>query len=90
MSVKISLHKTHRPFADGLEVVDVEGSAVGECLDALIERFPEMEKKLFAEKGKLRDAIEIYLNLESAYPDELARPVKDGDEIFVTIILAGG
>ncbi len=90
MSVKINLHKTHRSFAGGLEAVDVEGRTVGECLDALVERFPEMEEKLFARKGKLLDVIEIYLNLESAYPDELARPVKDGDEIYATIILAGG
>lgn len=90
MSVKISLHKTHRPFADGLEVVEVDGSTVGECIDALIERYPEMEKKLFVEKDKLLNAIEIYLNLETAYPDELARPVKDGDEIHITVMLAGG
>ncbi len=90
MSVKINLHKTHRPFADGLEMVEVDGSTVGECLGALVERFPEMEEKLFAKKGKLHDVIEIYLNLESAYPDELTRPVKDGDEIYATIILAGG
>ncbi len=90
MSVKINLHKTHRASAGGLETVDVDGRTVGECLDALIRRFPEMEEKLFAGKGKLLDVIEIYLNLESAYPNELARPVKDGDEIYATIILAGG
>ncbi|MCP4691949.1 MAG: MoaD/ThiS family protein [Desulfobacterales bacterium] len=90
MSVKIHIHKTHRPFTDGLEVVEVDGSVVEECLDRLIERYPEMEKKLFVKKGKFLNAIEIYLNLETAYPDELARPVKDGDEIYITVMLSGG
>jgi hypothetical protein len=30
------------------------------------------------------------MNLQSAYPNELAKPVKDGDEIHVTLLLAGG
>ena len=34
--------------------------------------------------------VEVYVNLESAYPDELAKQVKDGDEIHLTYMLAGG
>jgi hypothetical protein len=34
--------------------------------------------------------VEIYVNLESAYPDELARPVKNGDAISITLTIAGG
>ena len=90
MSVKTHIHKTHRQFTNGLEVVEVDGSTVGECLNHLVERFPGMEKELFDKKGGLRNIIEIYINLESAYPDELSKPVKDGDEIHITFMLAGG
>ena len=90
MGVCVNIHQTHRHLADGLEVVEVGGNSVGECLNNLIERYPAMEDALFDEKGKLINVIEIYHNLESAYPDELARPVEDGDEIHITIILAGG
>jgi molybdopterin converting factor small subunit len=71
-------------------VVEVDGKSVGECLDELVERFPGMEKALFAENGKLLNRIEIYRNLESAYPDELAARVEDGDEIHITVLLSGG
>jgi molybdopterin converting factor small subunit len=90
VGVRVNIHQTHRHLTDGLEVVEVDGSSVGECLDNLVERYPAMEEALFAEKGKLINVIEIYHNLESTYPEELVRPVESGDEIHITMILAGG
>jgi molybdopterin converting factor small subunit len=34
--------------------------------------------------------VEIYVNMESSYPEELAKPVKDGDELYIVIIISGG
>ena len=90
MSIKAHIHKTHRQFTNGLEVVEVDGNTVGECLNHLVKQFPGIEKELFNKNGKLRNIVEIYVNLESTYPDELAKAVVDGDEIHVTFILAGG
>jgi molybdopterin converting factor small subunit len=90
LGVKVHIHKTHRQYTNGTEAVEVEGSTVGECLKHLVGQFPGIGKELFGKKGDLRNIIEIYINLESAYPDELAKPVKDGDEIYITFMLAGG
>ena len=90
MAIKVNIHATHRQFANGLEVVEVDGSTVGECLNHLIKQFPGMEKALFAKKDKLLNTIEIYVNHASAYPNELLKPVKDGDEIHLITMLAGG
>jgi len=90
MAVNVSIHKTHRQFTNGLEVVAVEGKTVGECLTHLIKQYPGMEKALFAKKDKLHNNVEIYLNHATAYPNELAKPVKDGDEIHLVIMLTGG
>ena len=90
MGVKINLHQSHRSYADGLEVVETAGSTVGDCLNDLIAQYPGLKEKLFDTKGKLRNTIEIYLNMESTYPDELKKKVKPGDEIYLTILLAGG
>jgi adenylyltransferase/sulfurtransferase len=90
MSVTVNLHKTHRPCASGLESVQVEGDTVGACLDALTERFPQMRDALYDNQGRLKSQLEIYLNMESAYPDELKKKVKPGDQIHITIMLAGG
>ncbi len=90
MAVKINIHTTHRPLTHGLEAVSVDGSTVGECLSHLIKQFPRMEKALFAKKDKLLNNVEIYLNHASAYPNELAKSVKDGDEIHLVVMLTGG
>ena len=90
MPVKVHIHTTHRQFTKGLEVVSLEGSTVGECLNQLVKQYPGMEKALFARKDKLQNNIEIFVNDGTAYPNELIKPVKDGDEIHLIIMLAGG
>jgi len=90
MAINIHVHTTHRQFTNGLQVVAVEGTTVGECLNQLVKQFPGMEKALFAKKDKLLNTIEIYVNHASAYPNELIKPVKDGDEIHLITMLAGG
>ena len=90
MAVKVHIHATHRQFTNGLKVVAVEGNTVGECLERVIKQFPGMEKALFAKKDKLLNFIEVYVNNGSAHPNELGKPVKDGDEIHLVIMLAGG
>ena len=90
MAVKVHIHTTHRQFTDGLEVVAVDGTTVGDCLNHLIRQFPRMEKALFAKKDKLLNNVEVYLNHASAYPNELVKPVKDDDEIHLVVMLTGG
>ena len=90
MPIKVHIHATHRQFTNGSEIVTVEGNTVGECLNQLVKQFPGMEKALFAKKDKLLNIVEVYVNHVSAYPNELVKPVKDGDEIHLIIMLAGG
>ena len=90
MAVKVHIHTTHRQYTNGLEVVDVKGNTVGDCLNHLIQQFPGMERALFAKKDKLHNTIEVYVNHATAYPNELMKPVKDGDAIHLVVMLAGG
>ena len=90
MAVKIHIHTTHRQYTNGLEVVEVNGNTVGDCLNHLVRQFPGMDKALFAKKDKLLNVVEVYVNHATAYPNELAKPVKEGDEIHLVVMLAGG
>lgn len=90
MAIQVNLHRTHRALADGREAVQVEGATVGECLRQLVQRYPGLRDELFEGPDRLKKNVEIWLNLESAYPDELSRPTADGDQIHVTVLLAGG
>lgn len=90
MSVKIKLHRSLAKLADGQAVVEVNGDTVGQCLEQLAARFPKLKKKLFEKDGALSRILEIYINGESTYPDELASAVKDGDELDTVMRISGG
>ena len=90
VSIKVHIHKTHRQYTEGNKTVEVKGSTVGQCLQFLVSLYPGLKKAIFDDKGALKKVIEVYLNLESAYPDELKKIVKEGDEIHLTLIIAGG
>ncbi len=90
MSVEVNVHLTHRQYTDNQKSVEVEGKTIGEALTALCKKYPGIEPELFDSKGELIKHIEIYLNSESAYPDELKKSIKPGDKIHITAILSGG
>ncbi len=90
MGVKITIPSYLQSFTDNTEVVEVDGNTVGECLKYLIKHFPGIEKMLFAKNGKLLPYVGIYINGEDAYPDELAKSVKAGDEFYILYIIGGG
>ncbi len=90
MSVKINIPSYLQPYTAEQEVVEVSGSTAGECLDRLVEQFPDISQMLYVREGELFDYVSIYVNGESASTDESARPVKDGDELHILYILGGG
>jgi len=45
---------------------------------------------LFERKGKLHGYLGIFVNDAGAYPEELKKPVNDGDRINIVNIIAGG
>jgi molybdopterin converting factor small subunit len=90
MSIDLNIHKTHRQYTDGIEIVQTQGQTIGECIQHLIRQYPGMQNAIFDKSGKLQNTIEIYLNLQSAYPGELSKPVRDGDKIHIAVMLAGG
>jgi len=90
VSVKINIHPFLSQHTNDQDVVEVNGSTVGQCFEQLVARFPELRKWLFEKDGKLNRLVEIYVNAESSYPEELAKPVKDGDDLYIIIIISGG
>lgn len=90
MSISIYLHRVFRPYCDGEEKIQVEGSTINECLQSMTKLYPGLEKAVFTGKGKLHPLVEIYLNSASAYPDPLKKEVKNGDKLHLIHTLAGG
>jgi len=90
VSIKVDIPYFFQYLVNGVEVAEVNGSTVGECLEDLIKQFPNIKQLLFTKSGKLDMFRDIYVNGESIYPEGLAKPVQDGDELYIAILVAGG
>ena len=90
MTIAIHLHPDMSYLAANNDVVEADGGTIGECIEQLITQYPALKDLIFYKDGQLQTFIEIYLNRKAAYPDELRRKVKAGDEIHLTLTIAGG
>ena len=90
MGVKMRIHPVLREFTAGQETVEVTGTTVGDCIDSLEIQFPGIKQRLCDEQGQLFSFYDIYVNSASSYPEELAKPVNDGDELTILAIAGGG
>ena len=90
MSITVNIHQALRHLINNQATAEVSGTTVGECLADLVRQFPGIKAKLFDKKGKLLHYVDIYVNLESSYPEELAKLVNDGDKLSITLMIAGG
>jgi len=90
MSIKVNIPLFLQSVTGGVKVAEVSGNTVSECFKHLVKQFSLIEKELFDANGKIPDYYDIYVNGESAYPEELAKSVKDGDELHILVMIDGG
>lgn len=71
--------------------LDVEGKNIRECLDELIRLYPEARDWLF-DRGSLLKVFVSINNEETILvnTDDINRPLREGDEIRIFSIIAGG
>ena len=80
-----------RPFTDKQEAVQASGTTVGELLADLTTKYDGLRKHLYADDGKLRNFVNVYLNDEDIrYLQREATPVKAGDALSIVPSVAGG
>jgi molybdopterin/thiamine biosynthesis adenylyltransferase/rhodanese-related sulfurtransferase/molybdopterin converting factor small subunit len=88
---KINIPTPLRPFTAKQDVVEVDGTTVGELLSALTSRHEGLKKHLYNDEGKLRSFVNIYLNDEDIrYLEKERTPVKAGDTVSIIPSVAGG
>jgi adenylyltransferase/sulfurtransferase len=80
-----------RPFTDKKESVEVSGKTVGELLADLTKQYEGLRKHLYADDGRLRNFVNVYLNDEDIrYLQREQTPVKPGDSLSIVPSVAGG
>ncbi len=80
-----------RAFTDKKESVEVSGATVGELLADLTTKHDGLRRHLYADDGRLRNFVNVYLNDEDIrYLEKEKTPVKPGDSLSIVPSVAGG
>ena len=90
MAIKVQIPTPMRQHTEGKTTVEVAGGTVQAALADLGAKYPAIAERVF-QNGKVRPFINLYVNNEDVrYLDNLATPVKDGDELAIIPAVAGG
>ena len=90
MSGKVNLTPYFRDILNRQETLTANGSTIGEIINDIDKRYPGFKKECIDPQGKPYGFLEIYLNQDPAFPDELTRKVKDNDEVTILTVIGGG
>jgi molybdopterin synthase sulfur carrier subunit len=90
MGVVVKIPTQLRSLTGGEGETEVEGSSVGEVLDALYERYDGLRDRI-TQDGELRRFVNVYAGGEDIrFGDGLDTAVNDGDEVTILPAVAGG
>ena len=90
MSIELQISSVFARYADNKTVLTVSGNTVGECLEDLVNQYPELRKVFLDKDGNILHSYDVYLNGKSAYPKEMPKLVKDGDKLHIIPVIYGG
>jgi molybdopterin converting factor small subunit len=88
---KIHIPTPLRQYVGKQSTVDVKGTTVGEAMGDLLAQHPDLRRHLYADDGKLRAFVNLYVNDEDIrYLQKEETAVKEGDNISIVPSIAGG
>jgi molybdopterin synthase sulfur carrier subunit len=90
MSILVKIPAQLRAVTDGEGEVEVEGTTVGEALDAVFDQHDDLRARI-TEDGGLRRFVNVYVSGEDIrFRDGLETELSDGDEVTILPAVAGG
>jgi adenylyltransferase/sulfurtransferase len=91
MAHRVLIPTPLRPYTGQQDAVELEGRTVGEILSALTKQYGDLRRHLYADDGKLRHFVNVYVNDDDIrYLDREATALKAGDTISIVPSVAGG
>jgi hypothetical protein len=72
------------------EGITAEGQTVGECLDDLISRYPDIRAMIFDRPDHLRREVYVFINAESLHKVEMSRSLRPNDTLIIAVMVTGG
>jgi sulfur-carrier protein len=90
MAVTVKIPSQLRPATDGEGELEVEGTTVGEALDAVFDQHEGLRERI-TEDGTLRRFVNVYVSGEDIrFQEGLETSLADGDEVTILPAVAGG
>jgi MoaD family protein len=88
--VTVKIPAQLRAVTDGEGEIEVDGTTVGEALDAVFEQHDDLRDRI-TEDGGLRRFVNVYVSGEDIrFQDGLDTALQDGDEVTILPAVAGG
>ena len=89
--VQVRVPTPLRKFTGGAEAVQASGTSVALVVSDLDKQFPGIKDRICDEAGQVRRFVNIFVNGEDIrFLQQLATPVKAGDELSIVPAIAGG
>ena len=90
MPITVKIPAQLKAATGGEAELEVEGSTVGEALDAVFDQHGDLRERI-TEEGDLRRFVNVYVSGEDIrFQQGLETPIKDGDEVTILPAVAGG
>src|SRR5438046_4646758 len=91
MAVTVLSPTPLRPYVGGRDAVQVEAASIAELLDRLSGEHTALRKHLFADDGRLRSFVNVYVNdRDIRQLSQQQTPVRPGDTVSIIPSIAGG
>ncbi len=91
MAVKLFMPTPLRPYIGQAEALEIDAKTIGEVLEQLTSRYPELKRHICTDDGKLRSFVNIYVNDEDIrYLQKDSTRLAEGDEVRIVPSIAGG
>jgi len=88
---KVHIPTPLRQYTGKQPTIEVKAATIGEALNGLVSKHPDLRRHLYTDDGKLRAFVNVYLNDEDVrYLQKEATAVKESDTISIVPSIAGG
>jgi molybdopterin converting factor small subunit len=89
--MKVLIPTPLRHYTDKQATVELRPGSVDDVLRELTSRYPDLRKQLFADDGRLRKFVNVYVNDEDIrYLENENTPVMPDDTMSIIPSVAGG
>ena len=87
---QVKIPPPYRGPTQGHAVIEVRGTTVRECIEAVEAQYPGFAEQVFDPDGNVHRFVTLFINGDEVGRDGNDAPVAEGDEVDVLAAIAGG